>query len=125
MLRHIRLKRKRIWQKLEELDNEVRTKIQEIPEASRVLVTAHDAFGYFGEAYGMKVMGLQGISTAAEYGAKDVSELRDYLVDNNIKAVFVESSVPAKAMEAIIAGAAEKRPYGQHWRGTLLGCHGC
>lgn len=94
--------------KLEELDNEVRTKIQEIPEASRVLVTAHDAFGYFGEAYGMKVMGLQGISTAAEYGAKDVSELRDYLVDNNIKAVFVESSVPAKAMEAIIAGAAEK-----------------
>ena len=56
----------------------------------------------------MKVMGLQGISTAAEYGAKDVSELRDYLVDNNIKAVFVESSVPAKAMEAIIAGAAEK-----------------
>ncbi|KOY14031.1 manganese transporter [Paenibacillus xylanivorans] len=94
--------------KLEALDTEVREKIQEIPEASRVLVTAHDAFGYFGQAYGMKVMGLQGISTAAEYGARDVSELRDYLVDNNIKAVFVESSVPAKAMEAIIAGAAEK-----------------
>ncbi|MDN4605612.1 zinc ABC transporter substrate-binding protein [Paenibacillus sp. F6_3S_P_1C] len=94
--------------KLEALDNEVREKIQEIPEASRVLVTAHDAFGYFGQAYGMKVMGLQGISTAAEYGARDVSELRDYLVDNHIKAVFVESSVPAKAMEAIIAGAAEK-----------------
>lgn len=94
--------------KLEALDNEVREKIQEIPESSRVLVTAHDAFGYFGQAYGMKVMGLQGISTAAEYGARDVSELRDYLVDNNIKAVFVESSVPAKAMEAIIAGAAEK-----------------
>lgn len=94
--------------KLEALDNEVREKIQEIPEASRVLVTAHDAFSYFGQAYGMKVMGLQGISTAAEYGARDVSELRDYLVDNNIKAVFVESSVPAKAMEAIIAGAAEK-----------------
>ncbi|WP_413379821.1 metal ABC transporter solute-binding protein, Zn/Mn family [Paenibacillus taichungensis] len=94
--------------KLEALDSEVREKIQEIPEASRVLVTAHDAFGYFGQAYDMKVMGLQGISTAAEYGARDVSELRDYLVDNNIKAVFVESSVPAKAMEAIIAGAAEK-----------------
>ncbi|WP_091001833.1 metal ABC transporter solute-binding protein, Zn/Mn family [Paenibacillus sp. OK003] len=94
--------------KLEALDSEVREKIQEIPEASRVLVTAHDAFGYFGQAYGMKVMGLQGISTAAEYGARDVSELRDYLVDNNIKAVFVESSVPAKAMEAIIAGAAQK-----------------
>nr|WP_090904587.1 zinc ABC transporter substrate-binding protein [Paenibacillus sp. OK076] len=94
--------------KLEALDSEVREKIQEIPEASRVLVTAHDAFGYFGQAYDMKVMGLQGISTAAEYGARDVSELRDYLVENNIKAVFVESSVPAKAMEAIIAGAAEK-----------------
>ncbi|QOS82383.1 zinc ABC transporter substrate-binding protein [Paenibacillus sp. JNUCC31] len=94
--------------KLEALDSEVREKIQEIPEASRVLVTAHDAFGYFGQAYGMNVMGLQGISTAAEYGARDVSELRDYLVDNHIKAVFVESSVPAKAMEAIIAGAAEK-----------------
>lgn len=94
--------------KLKDLDAEVREKILEIPEASRVLVTAHDAFGYFGQAYGMKVMGLQGISTAAEYGAKDVSELRDYLVDNHIKAVFVESSVPAKAMEAIIAGAAQK-----------------
>ncbi len=94
--------------KLQALDEEVRQQIQEIPEASRVLVTAHDAFGYFGQAYGMNVMGLQGISTAAEYGAKDVSELRDYLVENQIKAVFVESSVPAKAMEAIIAGAAEK-----------------
>lgn len=94
--------------KLEALDAEVREKIGQIPESSRVLVTAHDAFGYFGQAYGIKVMGLQGISTAAEYGAKDVSELRDFLVENQIKAVFIESSVPAKAMEAIIAGAAEK-----------------
>ncbi|MDT0125847.1 zinc ABC transporter substrate-binding protein [Paenibacillus sp. RRE4] len=95
-------------EKLEALDAEVREKIGQIPEESRVLVTAHDAFGYFGQAYGIKVMGLQGISTAAEYGAKDVSELRDFLVENQIKAVFIESSVPAKAMEAIIAGAAEK-----------------
>ncbi|MCP1132014.1 zinc ABC transporter substrate-binding protein [Paenibacillus polysaccharolyticus] len=95
-------------EKLEALDTEVREKIGQIPEESRVLVTAHDAFGYFGQAYGIKVMGLQGISTAAEYGAKDVSELRDFLVENQIKAVFIESSVPAKAMEAIIAGAAEK-----------------
>lgn len=95
-------------EKLEALDAEVREKIGQIPESSRVLVTAHDAFGYFGQAYGIKVMGLQGISTAAEYGAKDVSELRDFLVENKIKAVFIESSVPAKAMEAIIAGAAEK-----------------
>lgn len=95
-------------QQLKELDEEVRTAIAEIPQSSRVLVTAHDAFGYFGEAYGIKVMGLQGISTAAEYGSKDVSELRDYLVDNKIKAVFVESSIPTKSMEAVIAGAKEK-----------------
>ncbi|PZT56575.1 metal ABC transporter solute-binding protein, Zn/Mn family [Paenibacillus silvae] len=98
----------RYLEQLDALDTEVREKIGQIPEASRVLVTAHDAFGYFGQAYGIKVMGLQGISTAAEYGAKDVSELRDFLVENQIKAVFIESSVPAKAMEAIIAGAAEK-----------------
>ncbi|MCM3041779.1 zinc ABC transporter substrate-binding protein [Paenibacillus motobuensis] len=95
-------------QQLKELDEEVQTAVAKIPQSGRVLVTAHDAFGYFGEAYGIKVMGLQGISTAAEYGSKDVSELRDYLVDNKIKAVFVESSIPTKSMEAVIAGAKEK-----------------
>ncbi|WP_223067628.1 metal ABC transporter solute-binding protein, Zn/Mn family [Paenibacillus caui] len=93
---------------LDALDQEIRTKIGMIPERSRVLVTAHDAFGYFGEAYGMKVMGLQGISTAAEYGSKDVGDLRDFLVENGIKAVFTESSIPTKSMEAVIAGAREK-----------------
>lgn len=90
---------------LNELDNEIKSRISEIPEKDRVLVTAHDAFGYFGDAYGVKVLGLQGISTAAEYGSKDVSKLRDYLVENKIKAVFVESSIPTKSMEAVIAGA--------------------
>ncbi|MNO38733.1 Periplasmic zinc-binding protein TroA precursor [compost metagenome] len=90
---------------LNELDEEIKSRISEIPEEGRVLVTAHDAFGYFGDAYGVKVMGLQGISTAAEYGSKDVSKLRDYLVANKIKAVFVESSIPTKSMEAVIAGA--------------------
>lgn len=92
---------------LEGLDAEVRDKIASIPEAGRVLVTAHDAFGYYGDAYNIKVMGLQGISTAAEYGSKDVAKLRDYLVENQIKAVFVESSIPTKSMEAVIAGAEE------------------
>ncbi|WP_348772950.1 zinc ABC transporter substrate-binding protein [Paenibacillus sp. Marseille-P2973] len=92
---------------LNELDAEVRERIAEIPEAGRVLVTAHDAFGYFGDAYGIRVMGLQGISTASEYGSKDVSKLRDFLVENQIKAVFVESSIPTKSMEAVIAGAKE------------------
>lgn len=91
--------------KLEELDRYAKEQIASIPEASRVLVTAHDAFGYFGDAYGIKVMGLQGMSTASEYGTKDVSNLRNYLVDNKIKAVFVESSVPKKSIEAVIEGA--------------------
>ncbi|WP_421385470.1 metal ABC transporter solute-binding protein, Zn/Mn family [Bacillus salacetis] len=93
---------------LEELDNYTRDQIATIPESTRVLVTAHDAFGYFGEAYDIEVKGLQGISTASEAGSKDVSELRDYLVDKKIKAVFVESSVPKKAIEAVIEGAKEK-----------------
>ena len=93
---------------LKELDNYAKEQIASIPVQSRVLVTAHDAFGYFGKAYNIEVKGLQGISTASEYGSKDVSELRDYLVENEIKAVFVESSVPKKAIEAVIEGAKEK-----------------
>ncbi|MFC4775564.1 metal ABC transporter solute-binding protein, Zn/Mn family [Paenibacillus sp. GCM10023252] len=91
--------------KLEELDQYVRTQVGLIPEQSRILVTAHDAFGYFGDEYGMKVMGLQGMNTMSEYGSKDVSELRDFLVENKIKAVFIESSVPRKSIESVIEGA--------------------
>ena len=95
-------------EKLKELDAYALEQIASIPEDQRVLVTAHDAFGYFGEKYGIEVRGLQGISTESEVGSKDVSELRDYLVDNKIKAVFVESSVPKKTVEAVIEGAAQK-----------------
>jgi manganese/zinc/iron transport system substrate-binding protein len=94
--------------KLEELDSYVKEQISTIPKERRVLVTAHDAFGYFGEAYDIEVKGLQGLSTASEYGSKDVSTLRDYLVEKEIKAVFVESSVPKKAIEAVVEGAKEK-----------------
>ncbi len=93
---------------LEELDAYAKEQINTIPEKDRVLVTAHDAFGYFGDAYGLKVIGLQGISTQSEVGSKDVSELRDYLVKNKIKAVFVESSVPKNTIEAVIEGAKGK-----------------
>ncbi|UHA74633.1 metal ABC transporter solute-binding protein, Zn/Mn family [Paenibacillus sp. 481] len=93
---------------LQELDTYAREQIALIPDKSRVLVTAHDAFGYFGDAYGIKVVGLQGMSTASEYGSKDVSELRNFLVDNQIKAVFVESSVSTKGIEAVIEGAKQK-----------------
>lgn len=91
--------------KLEELDAYAKEQIALIPEERRILVTAHDAFGYFGEAYGLKVTGLQGMNTMSEYGSKDVSKLRDFLVQNKIKAVFIESSVPKKAIESVIEGA--------------------
>ncbi len=98
----------RYLNELEELHRYVQKRMNEIPEEGRVLVTAHDAFGYFGRAYGVEVVGLQGISTAAEFGARDVSTLRDYLVEREIRAVFVESSLPARSMQAIVAGAAQR-----------------
>lgn len=90
---------------LEELDQYALEQIALIPEQRRILVTAHDAFGYFGRAYGLTVTGLQGMNTMSEYGSKDVSQLRDYLVEHGIKAVFIESSVSSKSIESVIDGA--------------------
>ncbi|HEY8476747.1 MAG TPA: zinc ABC transporter substrate-binding protein [Chloroflexota bacterium] len=92
-------------QAIDETDAYVRSRIAEIPEASRVLVTAHDAFGYFGRAYGVEVVGLQGISTDTEVGLRDIQNLVDLLVSRRIKAVFVESSVPRRSLEAVVQGA--------------------
>ncbi|MFB5282953.1 metal ABC transporter solute-binding protein, Zn/Mn family [Peribacillus sp. Hz7] len=92
-------------EKLKELHEYVQSEINTIPKSQRVLVTAHDAFGYFGAAYGLEVKGLQGMNTVSEYGSKDVTDLRDYLVEKQIKAIFVETSVPKKAIEAVIQGA--------------------
>ena len=64
-----------------------------------------DAFGYFGDAYGVEVLGLQGISTATEYGLRDVQALVDTIVERGIKAVFVEASVSPRAIEAVVSGA--------------------
>ncbi|QJC53309.1 zinc ABC transporter solute-binding protein [Paenibacillus albicereus] len=91
---------------LEELHAYALERIGSIPEERRVLVTAHDAFGYFGRAYGLEVTGLQGMSTSSEYGSKDVASLRDFLVERGIPAVFVESSIPRKSIESVIEGAA-------------------
>lgn len=93
---------------LSELDTYVRERVATIPAEQRVLVTAHDAFGYFGAAYGVEVMGLQGISTAAEYGAQDLSRLVDLIVERKIKAVFVESSISPKSIEALVRGVEGK-----------------
>ncbi len=88
---------------LEELDRYIRSRVLELPESSRVLVTAHDAFRYFGKAYGFDVRGLLGISTDVEAGTADVSHLAEFIADSGIKAVFVESSVPPKNIEALQA----------------------
>lgn len=77
-----------------------------VPDESRVLLTAHDAFNYFGEAYGFEVIGIQGISTESEAGLNRVGELVDMLVDREIKAVFVESSVSNRNIRALVEGAA-------------------
>ena len=86
---------------LNELTTYVKTRINEIPEKSRVLVTAHDAFNYFGEQFGLEVKAIQGVSTDSETGTKNISDLANFIVEKNIKAIFVESSVPKKSIEAL------------------------
>jgi len=88
---------------LDSLDAWVRRRVATVPESSRVLATAHDAFGYFGRAYGLEVRGLQGTSTATEAGTRDVQDLAAFLADRRVPAVFVESSVPPRAIEALRA----------------------
>lgn len=93
---------------LQKLDLDVKEQMNSIPKNQRVLVTAHDAFSYFGRAYGLEVVGLQGISTAAEYGLKDVQNMVNLITNRKIKAVFVESSVPKRSIEAVVEGAKQK-----------------
>jgi manganese/zinc/iron transport system substrate-binding protein len=75
-----------------------------IPKERRLLVTAHDAFGYFGAAYDMEVKGIQGISTESQASVKDINVLIEYLVSRKVKAVFVESSVSEKNVRALVEG---------------------
>lgn len=89
---------------LGELDRECRERIATIPADRRVLVTAHDAFGYFGRAYGLEVHGIQGISTDSEASLRDMNALVDLLVQRAVPAVFVESSVPRKTIDALVEG---------------------
>mgnify|MGYP000559905431 CR=1 FL=1 len=79
-----------------------------VPQDQRVLLTAHDAFNYFGNAYGFEVLGIQGISTESEAGLARIAELVDLLVNRNIRAVFVESSVSDRNIRALIEGAAAR-----------------
>ena len=91
---------------LTQLATYARTSLESIPPEARVLITAHDAFNYFGRAYGFEVTGIQGISTESEAGVNRISELVNMIVDRKIGAVFVESSVSDRSIRALIEGAA-------------------
>jgi manganese/zinc/iron transport system substrate-binding protein len=95
-------------EKLKALSDYARQAMASIPEKQRVLVTAHDAFGYLGRAYKIEVMGIQGLSTESEAGLKDINRIVDELVRRQIPAVFVESSVSDKNVKALIEGAASR-----------------
>ena len=92
-------------EQLEALDAYAKEVMSTIPESQRVLVTAHDAFQYLGRAYGIEVRGIQGISTESEAGVRDLEDLVDFIVERQIPAVFVESSVADKNVQALVEGA--------------------
>lgn len=93
---------------LDSLHQEVQSQINLIPEDKKVLVTAHDAFAYFGRAYEVDVRGLQGISTLSEFGLRDVSNLVEFIVQNQIPAIYTETSVSEKAIKAVLEGCRSK-----------------
>jgi len=90
------------------LDSWVREQVAELPQERRVLVTAHDAFSYFGRAYGIEVRGLLGVSTASEAGTSDVQDLATFIADRDLPAVFIESSVPPRFIEALTEAVAAR-----------------
>ena len=90
-------------EELAKLDAYVKEQAARLPAEQRILITAHDAFHYFGRAYGFDVRGLQGISTASEAGTADVQALADFIAEKQIKAIFIESSVPVRNIEALQA----------------------
>jgi len=94
--------------RLEALDDGLRERLATIPERRRVLVTAHDAFRYFGRAYGVEVVGVQGTSTEAEAGLADINRLVELIVSRGIPAVFVETSVSDRNVAALREGAAAR-----------------
>ncbi|AIZ43817.1 MULTISPECIES: metal ABC transporter solute-binding protein, Zn/Mn family [Cellulophaga] len=95
--------------KLETLKTKLNKIIQTLPEDKRVLVTAHDAFNYFGKSFGFEVVGLQGLSTATEAGVQDVQKLSDFIIERKVKAIFIESSVPKRTIEAVKAAVNAKK----------------
>ncbi|MFC5948646.1 metal ABC transporter solute-binding protein, Zn/Mn family [Pseudonocardia lutea] len=103
---------------LSALDTEVRARIAAIPPAQRLLVTSHDAFAYFGRRYGIEVAAIQGISTAAEATTADVERVAELLASRRVPAAFIETSVPRRTVDALLAATAE-RGFGAHIGGEL------
>lgn len=99
---------KNYLEELNGLEEFIQEKLISLPKEKRILVTAHDAFSYFGRAYDFEVKGLQGISTETEAGTQDISVMAGFIAENQIKAVFVESSVSPKTIEALQAAVKSK-----------------
>jgi len=93
--------------KLSKTHKQIKSSINRIPKKQRILITSHDAFSYYGKQYGVEVNALQGISTVAEYGLRDIVELTAFIVEHNVKTVFVESSVSDKSIKAVVEGCAQ------------------
>ncbi|WP_298497495.1 zinc ABC transporter substrate-binding protein [uncultured Algibacter sp.] len=93
---------------LEDLKTKIKATIETLPKEQRILVTAHDAFNYFGKAFDFEVVGLQGLSTATEAGVQDVQKLSAFIIEKKVKAVFIESSVPRRTIEALQAAVKSK-----------------
>lgn len=86
---------------LEALDAYIHTRVSQLQPEQRILITAHDAFNYFARAYGMTVVGLQGVSTDAEITNRDMQELIQLIIEKKIKAIFVESALPSRPLQAV------------------------
>ncbi len=106
--RRYREQQKAYKEELEELDAYVIKRAEEVTKEQRILITAHDAFNYFGRAYGFEVRGLQGISTVDEAGTGDVRALADFIAEKKIGALFVESSVSPKSIKALQAAVRDR-----------------
>lgn len=95
------------FERLDELKKEAE-KLREIPESRRILVTAHDAFGYFGRMHQMEVIGLQGLSTEDEIGVSDINDTIAIIKEHQVPAIFVETSINQDSIKAVIEGAANE-----------------
>jgi len=104
--------------RLGELNQWVYRKIRTIPPSKRKLITAHDAFKYFGKAYGIEVRGLQGISTVSEFGLKDRVDLVDYIIEYKVPAIFVETSVSERNIRSVLE-ACQKQGHSVELGGSL------